>query len=87
MKVYGESEVLYLETHSSGVGHGACLLQVKRWNELQKIHTSDNRILRLIAFASKGLSSAGTCYSNIERETLGILHSLEKFHHYPFPRE
>ena len=26
-------------------------------------------------------------YSNIERETLGILHGLEEFHHYHFVRE
>ena len=37
---------------------------------------SDNPILRAIAFASKSLSSIKTWHSNIERETLGILHTL-----------
>ena len=34
---------------------------------------SDNSILRPIALACNTLSSAGTCYSHIEREGLGIL--------------
>ena len=33
-----------------------------------------------IAFARKGLSSLEKWYSNIEREVLGILHMLKKFH-------
>ena len=47
----------------------------------------DNIIIRPITFASKSLLSAERRYSNIERETLGILHRLEKFHHYCFVRE
>ena len=39
-------------------------------------------ILRPIAFESKSLTSAEWRYSNIEREVLGILHSLEKHSHY-----
>ena len=49
--------------------------------------TSDNSILRPITFANKSLSSAERRYSNIEREALGILHGLKKFHHYCFVRE
>ena len=47
----------------------------------------DNTILCPIAFASKCLTGAEHRYSNIERETLDILHGLEKFHHYCFGRE
>ena len=47
----------------------------------------DNIILHLIAFASKSLTGAEWRYSNIECEALGILHGLEKFHHYCFSRE
>ena len=46
--------------------------------------TPNSVVLQQMAFASKSLSSAETCYSNIERETLGILHDLENFHHYCF---
>ena len=44
-------------------------------------------ILHPIAFASKCLTGAECRYSNIEREALGILHGLKKFHHYCFARE
>ena len=40
-----------------------------------------------IAFASKHLSSAEQWYSNTEWEALGILHGLEKFHHYCSAKE
>lgn len=38
--------------------------------------------LKLVAYASKSLTTAEQNYSNIEREALGVFHSLEKFHHY-----
>ena len=47
----------------------------------------DNTILCPIAFASKSLTGTDWGYSNIKREVLGILHGLEKFHHYCFGRE
>ena len=47
----------------------------------------DNTILYPIAFTSKSLTGAEHRYSNIEREALGILHGLKKFHHYCFARE
>ena len=40
--------------------------------------------LQPIVLTSKSLTSNETCYSNTEREALGILHSLEKFNHYHF---
>ena len=47
----------------------------------------DNTILCPIAVASKSLAGAEQRYSNIKHEVLGILHGLEKFHHYCFGRE
>ena len=48
---------------------------------------ANNTIMCPIAFVSKSLTGAECRYSNIEREALGILHGLEKFHHYCFARE
>ena len=39
------------------------------------------------AFAAKKLTSMETCYSNREREAIGILYGLEKYHHYCFAHE
>ena len=47
----------------------------------------DNTILRPITFASKSLTTAEQRYSHIEREALGILHGLKKFHNYCFAWE
>ena len=47
----------------------------------------DNTILWLIMFTSKSFTGAEWRYSNIKHEVLGILHGLEKFHHYCFGRE
>ena len=53
----------------------------------QKDMTSDNTILHPITSSSKCLTGAEQRYSNIKPEALGILHALEKFHHYSFSRE
>ena len=47
----------------------------------------DNTILHPTAFASKTLTGAEHRYSNVEREALGILHGIKKFHHYCFASE
>ena len=39
-----------------------------------------------IAYGSKTLTSAETMYANIERELLGIVRALEKFHYFTFGR-
>ena len=46
-----------------------------------------NMELHTVTFTSKSLSSMEWQYSNIECEALGILHNLEKLHHYHFPRK
>ena len=86
-EIYDDTKVLYLETDASGVSLGAALLQVHDNMMCQKGMASDNTILHPMAFASKSLTDAEQRYSNIKCEVLGILHRLEKFHHYCFSRE
>ena len=87
MKFYDDTKPLYLETDASWVGLGAALLQTQNGTTCQKDTVPDNTILHPIAFANKSLTGAECRYSNIEREILGILHGLKKFHHYCFVRE
>ena len=87
MKFYDDTEPLYLETDASGIGLGAALLQLRDNMNCPKDTAPDNTILCPIAFSSKSLTGAEQRYSNIECEALGILHGLEKFHHYCFGRE
>ena len=87
MKFYNDTKPLYLETDASGIGLGVALLQMHEGTACQKDVAPDNTNLCLIAFASKSLTGAGHRYSNIEREALGIIHGLKKFHHYYFARE
>ena len=87
MKFYDDTKPLYLETDASRVGLGAALLQLHDNTTCQKGMAPDNTILHPITFASKSLTGAEQRYSNIKQEALGILHGLEKFHHYYFGRE
>ena len=87
MNFYDETKLLYLETDASGVRLGAVLLQTRNGTSCQRDKVPNNNILRPITFARKSLSSAERRYGNIEKEALGILHGLEKFHHYCFVRE
>ena len=87
MKFYDDTKPLFLETDASGVGLGAALLQTWEGTTCQNDTVPDNTILHPIAFASKSLMGTECRYSNIEREALGILHGLKKFHHYCFARE
>ena len=86
MKFYNETQPLYLETNASGVRLGASLLQTRSGTSCPRDKTTDNIISRPIAFDSKSLSSVERWYTNIEREALGILYGLKKFHHYCFVR-
>ena len=79
MKFYDDTKLLYLETDTFGVGLGAALLQMCKGTTGQKDAVPNNTILCPITFASKSLTGAKCRYSNIERETLGILHGLKNF--------
>ena len=87
MKFCNDTNPLYLETDASRVGLGATLLQLHDNTTCQKGKAPENTILHPTTFASKSLTRADQRYSNIEWEALGILHGLEKFHHYCFGRE
>ena len=87
MKFYDHTKPLYLVTDASGVGLGAALLQLCDNTACQKGMAPDNTNLCPIAFASKSVTGAEWRYSNIKGGALGILHGLEKFHHYCFGKE
>ena len=87
MKFYYDIKPLCLETDICRVGLGAALLQMPKGTTCQKDITPDNTILCPITFATKSLTGAELKYSNTEKETLGILHRLKKFHHYCFARK
>ena len=84
MEFYNGKEQLYLETNPLGVGLGASLLQVRDSMWFQRKEILNNASLWLIAFMIKSITSVETQYSSTEREALGILHGLEKFHPYCF---
>ena len=77
-------DLLYLKTDASGVGLVAGFLQV--WGSLcfSLDKAYDDTAFHLIVYIGKMLISTETRYSNIEREALGILYSLEKFNSYCF---
>ena len=83
-KFYDDTKLLYLETDASRVG---LVQHCYRCAKEQKDTVPNNTTLCSIVFASKCLTGAEHRYSNIEREALGILHGLKKFHHYCFARQ
>ena len=75
LKYYRPDLDLYIETDASGKGIGMALLQSEN-NECSSLYP--------IAYGSKTLTSAETRYANIERELLGVVGALEKFHYFTF---
>ena len=69
------------------MGLRASLMKARDGMQLPRNEAPDNAALWLIVFAGKSMKSAETQYSNIEEVALGILHGLEKFHHYYFTHE
>ena len=67
---YDQSKPLTLQVDASTRGLGAALIQDQG----------------PIAFASKALTETESRYSNIEREMLGIVYGLERFHYYVYGR-
>ena len=70
MPYYDPKKPLTLQVDASGRGRGCALIQENG----------------PVAYASKSLTGAETRYSNIERELLGIVYSLERFHEYVYGR-
>ena len=70
LKFYNSKKPLTLQVDSSLRGLGAAIIQDQG----------------PVAYASKALTETETRYSNIEREMLGIVFGLERFHHYVFGR-
>ena len=66
---------------------GVRLRNSGRQNLVPNNEASDNLAVQPTAFASKGLSSTESYYSNIKRKALDIQHGSEKFHHYCFDHE
>ena len=87
MKFNNENKPFYLETDASRQGLVTALQQMGDGATYQRDTAPDNITLWLVVFASKSLISAEYRYCNIEREALGILHGLEKFHHNCFARD
>ena len=81
LKFYNEGKQMYLETDISGLGLGVALLQV-RDNVFHKGWGSWELTAAANSICKKNLTNAKMHYSNIERQALGILHGLERFHHY-----
>ena len=67
---FDSSKPVIIQTDASKRGVGATLLQ-------------DGRP---VAYASKSLTETESNYCNIEREMLGIVFGLERFHHYAYGR-
>ena len=80
LRYYRPDLDLYLKTDNSGVAIGMALLQSDT-ND-----TNEKDSLYPIAYGSKTLTSAATCYANIERELLGMVGALEKFHYFRYGR-
>lgn len=75
MLTYFDSSLpLRMTTDASGRGVGAVISHIVNGKE------------RPIAFASKKLTTAESFYSQIEREALGIIFGIKKFHTYLFGR-
>ena len=87
MKFNDDNKLLYLETDASRICLRAALLQLRDNTSCQTHTAPDNTILCPITSVSKSLMGTEYRYSNIEHEALGILHGLERFHHYCFSRE
>ena len=71
LSYFDKTKKTVIQTDASLKGLGACLMQ-------------DGKP---IAFASKSLSKSESNYSNIEREMLGVVFALVRFHQYSYGRK
>jgi hypothetical protein len=68
--IFDETKQLILQTDSSADGLGACVMQEGR----------------PIAYGSRSLTDTEGRYATIEKELLGIVYGLEKFHNFTYGR-
>ena len=73
---YDPNKPLLLATDASPVGVG-CVIS----------HIMEDGSERPIAYASRSLTSSKRNYPQIEREVLGIVHGVKRFHKYLYGRE
>ena len=85
MKFYNAVKSLPIN-NTLAVSLGTRLQTGNRWNNYNWDKTTNNNMLRPIAFPSKSKSSTERDYSSTDREELGIPYGVEKFHHYYFTR-
>ena len=78
MAFYKEEEQLYLETDMLGVGLRASLLEMRDVMQFSRNEAPKQCSTAANSNISKSLASAEIHCRNIEKEALGILHSLEK---------
>ena len=80
-KFYDGMKPFYIGTNASGIGLGAALLQTRSNTSCSKDEAPDNSKLRLMAFASKSLTSMEKLHK--KRSTR---HNIvcKKCHHYCF---
>ena len=84
MAFLSKKEQVYVKRDVLGVSLIASPLQLRDDMWFPRNEVPDHVVLWPLAFASKCLTGAEKCYSNIEREAIDILHGLEKFHYYCF---
>ena len=78
MRFYDETKPLYMET-DVWVWLRTILLKTRDNMSCHRDQAPDNSIFRHITFSSKRLTEAEKRCSNIEREALGIMCSVDKF--------
>ena len=81
------SKPLFIECDASKNRLGCILIQhVSEMHEKNIVNTSNMNDflsdLKPVAYASKLLIDTETCYTNIERELLGVLFGVEHFKHF-----
>ena len=74
---------LYLERNASGVGLGTGLIKAREFVVPMRLSTWQHSALTYNICKQESYK-CGNKVSNTEREALGILHGLKKFHYYCF---